>query len=211
MTIDYSELILAFLHDPPDKAIDIKNHEARATRYAAAALGAELTKNAIHDETRTEDQMASMVERLPVPEPGPDYKWAVQPQNGRLLVRHPVSGEETELTGLKVDEPLILSVIEEIKEIVAGLEEPRERFLALWRLLPERLARRHHWFACLPAETRLPDHTIWHHLDITAGIKAALSGGQGVAFLSFFLGPVQPFIAAARSIRDLWSGSYFLS
>jgi len=31
------------------------------------------------------------------------------------------------------------------------------------------------------------------------------------AFLKFQLGPVQDFIAAARSIRDLWSGSYLLS
>ncbi len=32
-----------------------------------------------------------------------------------------------------------------------------------------------------------------------------------LAFLSFSLGPVQPFIAAARTVRDLWTGSYLLS
>src|SRR5258708_2391249 len=31
------------------------------------------------------------------------------------------------------------------------------------------------------------------------------------AFLSFSLGPVQSFIGAARTVRDLWSGSYLLS
>ncbi len=31
------------------------------------------------------------------------------------------------------------------------------------------------------------------------------------AILSFKLGPVQPFIEAARTLRDLWSGSYLLS
>ncbi len=31
------------------------------------------------------------------------------------------------------------------------------------------------------------------------------------AFVSFSLGPVQTFIEAARSVRDLWSGSYLLS
>lgn len=31
------------------------------------------------------------------------------------------------------------------------------------------------------------------------------------AFLTFSLGPVQTFIAAARTVRDLWSGSYLLS
>src|SRR5436309_13346369 len=32
-----------------------------------------------------------------------------------------------------------------------------------------------------------------------------------MAFVSFFLGPVQSFIEAARSVRDLWTGSYLLS
>src|SRR6266542_1118013 len=31
------------------------------------------------------------------------------------------------------------------------------------------------------------------------------------AFLTFSLGPVQTFIAAARTVRDLWTGSYLLS
>lgn len=31
------------------------------------------------------------------------------------------------------------------------------------------------------------------------------------ALLSFSLGPVQPFIASARTVRDLWTGSYLLS
>lgn len=34
---------------------------------------------------------------------------------------------------------------------------------------------------------------------------------QEKAFLTFSLGPVQTFIAAARTVRDLWSGSYLLS
>lgn len=31
------------------------------------------------------------------------------------------------------------------------------------------------------------------------------------AFVAFVLGPVQPFIAAARTVRDLWTGSYLLA
>ncbi len=34
---------------------------------------------------------------------------------------------------------------------------------------------------------------------------------MSTAMLSFKLGPVQPFIEAARTLRDLWSGSYLLS
>src|SRR5258708_28194604 len=32
-----------------------------------------------------------------------------------------------------------------------------------------------------------------------------------LAMLSFKLGPVQPFIESARTLRDLWTGSYLLS
>jgi hypothetical protein len=35
--------------------------------------------------------------------------------------------------------------------------------------------------------------------------------GAEAAFLSFMIGPVQPFIESARTLRDLWSGSYLLS
>ena len=34
---------------------------------------------------------------------------------------------------------------------------------------------------------------------------------QRDAFLAFSLGPVQTFIAAARTVRDLWTGSYVLA
>ena len=41
--------------------------------------------------------------------------------------------------------------------------------------------------------------------------RPRLRGGGDSSLLSFFLGPVQPFIASARSVRDLWSGSFLLS
>ena len=41
--------------------------------------------------------------------------------------------------------------------------------------------------------------------------RPRLRGEGDSSLLSFFLGPVQPFIASARSVRDLWSGSFLLS
>ncbi len=67
--------------------------------------------------------------------------------------------------------------------------------------------------ALLPADTRIPDHSIWTHMQVVSALAGCV-GGDNVwqpAFLKFQLGPVQDFIAAARSIRDLWSGSYLLS
>lgn len=95
-------------------------------------------------------------------------------------------------------------------------EKARARFFAHWRLWRQ-FAREKDWrFSYLPADTRIPDHTIWHHMQVTSALAGcALSNDPHVplrpAFLKLQIGPVQDFISAARSTRDLWSGSYLLS
>ena len=66
-------------------------------------------------------------------------------------------------------------------------------------------------FVRQPADARVPDHTLFHNADIASGIWASRADANGGAYLSLSLGPVQPFIAAARTVRDLWSGSAILS
>ena len=39
MQQSWDDLLVAFLHDPPDKALDIRGHVQRACRYASAAVG----------------------------------------------------------------------------------------------------------------------------------------------------------------------------
>jgi CRISPR-associated protein Cmr2 len=198
MPMDWDDLLLAYLHDPPDKALDIRGHLFQAEQCASVAIGRQVDRG---EFKKWEDQLASAYERLPTPNPGGGHQWAVGPEDGRLVVRHPLSGQERHLD---IGDSRI-SVASTIEDLVAGRDDPRHRFLILWRMLPERLGAP---FNQLPADTRTPDHTIWHHLDITAGLTAA---GNDRAFLSFHLGPVQSFIAAARTVRDLWTGSAILS
>lgn len=208
-SIDWDQLLLVYLHDPIDKALDIRGHESRAARYASRALDREVTRDEIKSTASLADQLASRAERLPMPTAGPDGERAVGPEDGRIEVRHPVSAQPGVLEGLAIDE---VGVLEAIGSIVDGLPDPRSRFLALWRLLPERLAERlGQGLARLPADTRVPDHTLVQHADITSGLWASREGAHGGALLSVSLGPVQSFIAAARSVRDLWSGSAILS
>lgn len=78
-------------------------------------------------------------------------------------------------------------------------ETDNDKLGALWKLLP--------------ADTRVPDHSIWDHLDLTsafAGAFAADPDGEA-ALLALSIGPVQSFIAAARKMDDLWAGSHLLS
>ena len=89
------------------------------------------------------------------------------------------------------------------------------RFFAHWRLWHKLASERDHRLGFLPADARLPDHTVWNHMQVVSALQTCADGlgKDGVikaAFLSFHLGPVQDFIAQARSIRDLWSGSYLL-
>jgi CRISPR-associated protein Cmr2 len=78
-------------------------------------------------------------------------------------------------------------------------EEDFGKLGALWRLLP--------------ADTRIPDHSIWDHLDLTSAFAGAFAADpkQEVALLALSIGPVQGFIAAARTTSDLWAGSHLLS
>lgn len=62
------------------------------------------------------------------------------------------------------------------------------------------------------ADARIPDHTIWNHISMSSALAPCIQGDDvRPEMLLFQLGPVQDFIAAARSTRDLWSGSYLLS
>lgn len=90
--------------------------------------------------------------------------------------------------------------------------------LAYWRFGPE-LAEEEDFgklgalWRLLPADTRVPDHSIWDHLDLTSAFAGAFAADpeNEVALLALSIGPVQPFIAAARSTSDLWAGSHLLA
>ena len=130
-------------------------------------------------------------------------------QHGKLIVCHPVSGEVTEISCPEADPDRVCEVIQ---EIVNDRDCAKKRFFAVWRLLPERLE---HKFGVpltrLPLNPMVRDHAVGSHADIAAGMFASRRSDHGCAYLSFSLGPVQSFIEAARSVRDLWTGSAILS
>jgi CRISPR-associated protein Cmr2 len=204
---DWDLLTRVFLHDPPDKALDIRGHEARAARYLAVALDREIDASTIKDDAGLADALAAIAERLPMPTAGSDGRRAVSVENGKLTVHHPLGAGARSKAAPKLNEAEVAAAI---VKIVDGIDDARSRFLALWRLLPERLAAIDPAYAWLPADTRVPDHTIWHHADTAAALLPANSG-SGAAFVSLAIAPVQSFIEAARSLRDLWSGSLILS
>ncbi len=213
MAVNWETILLTYLHDPPDKALSIRGHVARARRYAAIAVGEEESRR-LEEAAETADPLASAVERFPMPTAGKEGERAVAPENDRLCIFHPLSAASKYLEVPRLNDALTQAEQQQLEAIVRGLpkNEHFTRLLAIWRRWPEALAANvHPCFALLPADTRTPDHTIWHHTDTAAAFRAALEAGGGEALLAFALGPVQRFIEAARTVRDLWSGSMILS
>jgi CRISPR-associated protein Cmr2 len=86
-------------------------------------------------------------------------------------------------------------------------------FFLHWRRWPTGAAEIDYRTLFLPADTRMPDHNVWTHNSVVSALETCVDekGELRPALLLFQLGPVQNFIAQARSTRDLWSGSYLLS
>jgi CRISPR-associated protein Cmr2 len=94
----------------------------------------------------------------------------------------------------------------------------RRTLFAYWRFGPELAEDEDNsklglLWPLLPADTRVPDHSIWDHLDLTSAFAGAFAADaeNEAALFALSLGPVQGFIAAARSTSDLWAGSHLLS
>ncbi|HXF06619.1 MAG TPA: type III-B CRISPR-associated protein Cas10/Cmr2 [Blastocatellia bacterium] len=203
--------IRALLHDPPEKALILGRainggHEGRA-RALMEKLGLDAV---IPDEVKTADRIASAADRVSLR--GFPTDW---PQNP--LIVHPLSGKQFPIQSLATADhrAVMASVDEMFSELRATYGDDLEKlYLSLWReLLPLLEAKRKQdgmgqLWEVLPADTRVPDHSIWEHRRVTSAIAAAL---PEPAFLLFALGPVQSFIAAARKTQDLWAGSYLLS
>jgi CRISPR-associated protein Cmr2 len=153
--------------------------------------------------------------------------WAQVRWSNKPVLVHPLTGKDFPLGNLGDTE--IQDIKQRSFDHVAGLlaqlnaqdtDSPdwRKILLALWRFGTELTEEADNGalgnlWPLLPADTRIPDHSIWDHLDLTSAFAGAFAADpQGeVALLTLSIGPVQDFIAAARSTSDLWAGSHLLS
>jgi hypothetical protein len=216
-TTFWKRKLAAFLHDPPSKALDIRTHAERSEKaMQAAGLG---TTDERRSWERTSDHTAAAADRFPFPHHAKTKLTCVF-DGLRNQFRHPLDGEhrlafdgpfltaEEGIEGEQTTQPIIHNL-----ENLPEEEQWRARFFAHWRLWQGASASKDWRLAYLPADTRIPDHTIWNHMQMVSALDgcATSTGSLSPAFLKFQIGPVQEFIQAARSTRDLWSGSYLLS
>ncbi|MBP7824949.1 MAG: type III-B CRISPR-associated protein Cas10/Cmr2 [Verrucomicrobia bacterium] len=216
--MNWKNKLAAYLHDPPSKCLDIQTHGERSE---AAFRQAGFTDTEIGDYFKEADHTAAAADRFPFPK-SKAAGLTCAFDGVRNAFHHPLSGQ-------------CLPFHAEFKSVAQGVEgeqsvQPalsasslavlpdddarwRARFFSHWRLWPQFAREKDYRLALLPADTRIPDHTIWTHMQVVSALAGCTAPNKVLrpAFLKFQLGPVQEFIAASRSIRDLWSGSYLLS
>jgi CRISPR-associated protein Cmr2 len=212
--------LLAFLHDPPTKPFNIGEHRAIAQDLITAAeldpVEAALFFAKVCDHT------AAAADRVVCP------KASVMNADWSLLraFKHPLGGGNLSFAGEMTAELAEAKVAEAQSRLGAWRNMRPEqkdwaRFFLHWRLWSQYCAESHPSLIHLPADTRIPDHSVWTHCSLVSALTSCVEvSGQGEgmtikefkpAFLLVQIGPVQEFIAQARTTRDLWSGSYLLS
>lgn len=213
---DWKKKLAAWLHDPAEKSLILmrtaEGHEFGTSRRLREELGIDFG-----DFDKRADWLAAAADRPNWPRPedaGRFPAWEQVRFTSNPVLIHPLSGETIELAPLAVDisaaEAKAVS-LDHFQRLIQ--DDARKTFLAFWRFGPEL----GHWvpevgnlWKTLPADSRTPDHSIWSHVDTVSALATALDGDRP-ALLAMSFGPVQGFIAQARSTSDLWAGSHLLS
>ncbi|MCT7952252.1 type III-B CRISPR-associated protein Cas10/Cmr2 [Ancylothrix sp. C2] len=167
-----------------------------------------------------------------------------------LQIRHLLSGEPLEfklgqwhdsLMGMGKNRATVLADFEQnlIPETIRTCTDARKVYWWLWRCYPEVLSQafdrdfnipNEPCLPLLPADTRIPDASLWSHTTMTSALAGSLAGfysdnnsypkkgaRKGKAYQEsrphlaiFSFTPVQELIKASRKMRDFWAGSWLL-
>ena len=195
----------------------IYRHVQRADWWAAAADRPQWPMDEITATTKAGEQKTFAV-----------ASWAQVRWAKESVLIHPLTGEQYKLPGGLGDTDFqdikqrsfahFSNLLVKLGAQDQATQDLRKTLLTYWRFGPdlsedEDFGKLGALWRLLPADTRVPDHSIWDHLDLTsafAGAFAADPNGEA-ALLALSIGPVQGFIAAARKMDDLWAGSHLLS
>jgi len=210
--------LAAWVHDPAEKALVLLQDQSGHTGGTVKALHEELGIELEPENVKRADRWAAGADRPQWPrnkDDGHYSSWCQVRFAENPVLIHPLTGQQYDLRSLgTIDFRQVKVVsIEHFRKLLelAGSDE-RLRFLTFWRFGPhldvKQLAN---LWKVLPADTRIPDHSIWNHLDLVSAFAGVTYDGDRPALLAMSFGPVQSFIAQSRSTSDLWAGSHLLS
>lgn len=132
--------------------------------------------------------------------------------------------KEQQLFSLEIEDPS-----DRVTKPVKDISHPQKIFWWLWRCFPQAVCDsfQDDSLLLMPAETCLPDSSIWSHASLTAALAGGLTGynltptdleKQGSSeqplshpyLATFSFSPIQELIKASRKMRDFWAGSWIL-
>lgn len=206
----YKSKLQAFFHDPIDKPFCIQNHEKKAAEELQI-IGLSYNKDA------NADHITSAADRINDFRDSSGRTTQVNfEQEGEIT--HPLGGDPIVLADnqffLGVDKD---AVHEKIFDFLNDLkskykEDYKKMFFGLWREFPEKVEEYNNKIGelwnYLPADTRVPDHSIVAHNFLTSAVHSC---DEDIVFAKISIGPVQSFISTAKRTEDFWMGSYLLS
>lgn len=217
--------LAAWIHDPAEKALVLLRDPSGHEGGTVAALKEKLfgSQGVPADLLRVierADHWASAADRPQFPR-SPDGQYASWAQVNFVeepVLVHPLSGRPYQLLKLhEIDFESARAVsMDHFEKLIARTDagvDYRRTFLSFWRCGPGPHRSLGALWEVLPADTRIPDHSIWDHLQLTSAFAGAMAGDPDgrVALMAVSLGPVQSFIEQSRSTSDLWAGSHLLS
>jgi len=226
-------LLAARIHDPIEKALVLmrtaEGHEGGTSRVLTQELFPAGVPAPVRQAVQRADHWASAADRTAFPKREDDGRypaWQSVRFDQQPVLIHPLTGQafalgkHGALTASIGPEQIAALAQDHLGKLIH--DDLRQTALAFWRFGPDLRAtddgrpdaeKIDNLWSLLPADTRVPDHTIHDHLDLTAAFAASFAADPdgGPALLAVSLGPVQDFIAAARSTSDLWAGSHLLS
>ncbi|MEJ5300474.1 MAG: type III-B CRISPR-associated protein Cas10/Cmr2 [Thermodesulforhabdaceae bacterium] len=210
----WQKKLAAFLHDPPDKVLGLRDHIGRSREL----IGELYLTTAEEHLIKKADMIAAGLDRafLPGKDEGGLVDFIKSP-----VITHPTSKAHLTMKNSFADTSKDLITLLEDDENQLPRTQPL-RSAALFHyfrhILPYRLASSKagnlswEWIR-LPADSRIPDHTIWQHCALTSALYSCyeLSPERKAAVMVFSIVPVQDFIARSRKLRDHWTASLILS
>ncbi|MBW2118384.1 MAG: type III-B CRISPR-associated protein Cas10/Cmr2 [Deltaproteobacteria bacterium] len=239
MMVDWRLKLAALLHDPPNKALDLKEHEREAFAVVERITGPEqfralfgfsaasitskrqwekIAQNSENYQLiKTSDWIASAIDRTAYPKQVRLWSQDYVPE---ALIKHPFSGQALILPRIRESYRdstgyFDQNAASQAQKDALGRAEILLNHPSLDTFKKKYLALWRALPSLVDGEHALlpPDTRMVDHTlwNHVDAASAVIGAVPQPTFLSMSIGPVQSFIAEARRTQDLWVGSYILS